>query len=392
MKIAFVLINANRFEGTSRAVVEVAERLANKHEVHLFSRSAVDVNLSNIRWHRLAGPAWPDVAEFEVFRHLAQSRLRNHQFDIVHAAGCVILNADVYAIQTVHPRKLQATDTHERNRSASLPRRFTRWLYDRRVIGAETRAYRSIGRRGQCGYLPVSSGTEQELRSCYPIDDALVEVIPNGADLEKFCPADPDRLEADLPCELAIDADQLAVLFAGGEWQRKGLRYAIEAVALADRPELVLLVAGTDPQAAEYQRLANDLGIAHQLRWLGFRSDIDRLYAAADVFVFPSAYEAFSLATIEAASAGLPVLMCDVSGAAELVGDGQGGRIVQRDASSIAAALIELASDGALRKRMGQAARAKVEQQFTWDLIAERTESFYQRLVEARRDTDAVVT
>ena len=65
---------------------------------------------------------------------------------------------------------------------------------------------------------------------------------------------------------------------------------------------------------------------------------------------------------------------------------------MQRDASSIAAALIELASDGALRKRMGQAARAKVEQQFTWDLIAERTESFYQRLVEARRDTDAVVT
>lgn len=385
MRIAFVLINANRFEGTSRAVVEVAERLASRHDVHLFSRSAVDVDLSKINWHPIQGPAWPDVAEFEVFRRHVENRLKHQQFDIVHAAGCVILNADVYAIQTVHPKKLEATGVKERNRGASLPRRFTRWLYDRRVIDAEQKAYRSEGRRGRCGYLPVSSGTERELRSCYPIQDALVEVIPNGADLEKFRPSGDDHDREQLRRRLDLSDEDFVVLFAGGEWQRKGLRYAIEAVAMTRLPEVKLVVAGTDPRSDDYHQLARDLGIEHQIRWLGFRSDIDQLYAAADVFIFPSAYEAFSLATIEAASAGLPVLMCDVSGAAELVGDGLGGRIVKREAGSIADALTELACDVALRDRLGREAREKVERRFNWDLISQQTESFYQRLVEARR-------
>jgi glycosyltransferase involved in cell wall biosynthesis len=385
MKIAFVLINANRREGTSRAVVEVAERLAKKHEVTLFSRSVIDTDLSQMNCCRIPGPAWPDVAEFESFRLQAERSIARQSFDIIHSAGCNVLHADVYAIQTVHPKKVEVTQSFGPANKVGLLRRLTRKLYDQRVISAERRAYQSSGKRGKLGFLPVSSGTERELREAYPVQDALVEVVPNGADLNQFTPELRRTVRNTLRQSLSIPNDRVVVLFAGGEWRRKGLQLAIEGVARAERSDLLLLVAGTDPSASEYQRLAKELGIESQLRWLGFRSDIAELYSAADLFLFPTYYEAFSLATIEAAATGLPVIMCEASGAEELLGDGLGGRIVPRDPDKIGATIRELASDLPLRHAMGQQAREKVERLFQWDFIAERTEAFYERLLSARK-------
>jgi glycosyltransferase involved in cell wall biosynthesis len=384
MRIAFVVINANRREGTSRAVVEVAERLGRRHEVVVYSRTAENVNTSVIEWRPIHAPRWPDVAEFDGFRLLTEPKLRHESFDIIHSAGCNVRYADVYAIQTVHPAKMAATAFLSRNTNIGMLRRFTRNLYDRRVVSEEQKCYRSRNERGIIGYLPVSRGTMNELLGHYDLGDCPIEIIPNAADTELFHPrlreTTRDKIRRDWGC----DHSQVVFLFAGGEWRRKGLELALESLAKARSKNSILAVAGTDPQAGDFRELSMRLGVDNRVRWLGFRKDIAQLYAAADVFLFPSAYEAFSLATIEAASTALPVVMCDISGSHELLGDGKGGMIVSRDACELAKVIDHYATGEELRLRHGSEARAKVEREFTWDLIAQRTESFYQGLLAAR--------
>lgn len=386
MRIAFVVINANRREGTSRAVVEVAERLGKKYEVVVYSRTAENVDTSNIRWRPIHAPSWPDVAEFDGFRLLAEPKLRRESFDIIHAAGCNFRYADVYAIQTVHPAKMAATGALARNTHIGMLRRFTRNLYDRRVISEEQRCYRSRNERGIIGYLPVSRGTMKELREHYDLEGCPIEIIPNAADTELFHPRLRETARDTIRRDWECDQSQVVFLFAGGEWRRKGLDLALQSLAQSHSKNSILVIAGTDPQADEFRELSRRLGIDDRVRWLGFRKDIAQLYAAADVFLFPSAYEAFSLATIEAASTGLPVVMCDISGANELLGDGTGGAIVNRDPRDLARVIDDYASSEELRLRHGIEARAKVEREFTWDLIAQKTESFYLKL-HALRDS-----
>ncbi len=386
MKIAYVVINANRREGTSRAIVEVAERLATRHHVTLIARTVESVDLSNIRCQTIHAPAWPDVAEFEVSRWLMNRALAKNKFDIVHSAGCNTIFADVYAIQTVHPVKMQVNSNIDRNRDASRLRQITRWLYDCRVVAAERKCYRSINSRGNVGFLPVSQGTSVELLKTYKLAGTPLAIIPNGADLSKFNRdknvAARLRLRAEFDCP-----DNTAVfLFAGGEWKRKGLKLALEGLARIKDSSSVLWVAGSDPDLAAYRQLAAELLIADKVRWLGFRSDMECLYAAADVFLFPSFYEAFSLATIEAAASRLPIIMCDISGAQELLGDGKAGFIVDRDSDALAIAMSKLTNSRELREKMGAQGRLKVEQVFSWDHIAARTEAFYEHLLAVRKN------
>jgi glycosyltransferase involved in cell wall biosynthesis len=384
MRIAFVVINANRREGTSRAIVEVAERLGKNHQVSVFSRTAESVDHSRFRWERVVCPSWPDVAEFEGFRVNAERRLRRHHFDIIHSAGCNVRGADVYAIQTVHPSKMRVNAVQSRDGKTNALRRWTRRLYDEQVVAAERACYVSRNDRGIVGYLPVSQGTRRELEGHYPLGGALIEMIPNGADIEHFHPRSRETVRGPIRRDFGVDDAKVVFLFAGGEWRRKGLELALRSIAASSSRQAMLVVAGDDPQRGEFHRIADELTIQDRVRWLGFRRDIADLYAAADAFLFPSSYEAFSLATIEAAASGLPVVMCDISGAEELLGDGYGGVIVDRDVAALARVIDDLANDDRKRKVLGEQARAKVERRFTWDRIAAETERFYESLLALR--------
>src|SRR5687767_9570038 len=105
MKIAFAMINANRRDGSARAVNEVAERLGMRHEVQLFARKAEDLDLSRVRWRRIPGPGWPEVVDFTSYHVTANWRIRPSDFDIVHSIGSNTLRANVITIQNVQPAK-----------------------------------------------------------------------------------------------------------------------------------------------------------------------------------------------------------------------------------------------------------------------------------------------
>jgi glycosyltransferase involved in cell wall biosynthesis len=414
MKIAYVIINANRHEGTSRAILEVAERFAASHNVHLWSRtfSSEDCAKSGqvtgvsgvcrgpINWLRVPGIGRPEIADFGSFKFVTDRRLRNTDYDIIHCAGPNTAIADVYTIQTVHPVKVTNTLRIRDATSAGPFRRLSWRLYDSVVIRAEKESYTSIGPRGPRAFLPVSIGTRQELISSYPelaevgrlgvgqkqpLSFDPVTVIPNGADLVKFHPRQRAKYRAIVREKHALKSDDFVVVFSGGDWRRKGLDLLIKTIELLRDQQIRLLVVGDDRNGKEIRDFVKCQNLSSIVTFAGFQSEVHRYYAAGDLFVFPTMYEAFSLATIEAAASGLPVVMSDASGAIDLLGDGDCGAIVARDPIVIADRIMEYRRDPALLARHGRNARIKAERDFSWDGIASKTLEVYEQLIDYRK-------
>jgi len=116
------------------------------------------------------------------------------------------------------------------------------------------------------------------------------------------------------------------------------------------------------------------------------------LYAGCDLFVAPSTYESFGLVYLEAMAHGKPVIGCRTGGVPEVVSDGVNGLLVPPgDATALAAAIRRLCEDEGLAKRFGSAGLARFRENFTVEVMAERSLDLYRRLHEAQRSLDDVV-
>jgi glycosyltransferase involved in cell wall biosynthesis len=114
-------------------------------------------------------------------------------------------------------------------------------------------------------------------------------------------------------------------------------------------------------------------------------------YASADIFVLPSVEDGYGLVTIEAMSAGLPVVVSDHAGSAEAVRDGETGFVVPvRDPATLRDRLQTLLADPVLRRRMGAAARAAAESR-TWDTYGDERDRLVYRPLFARREAPHAV-
>lgn len=376
MRIAFAMINCNRRDGSARAVNEVAEILAGRgHEVHLYARKAEDLDLGVVQWHPVPGPGWPEVADFLSYHIAINRRLARHSYDIVHSIGCNTLRADVVTIQNIQPIKMRVLKEVGSAEKVSLPRRFTRWLYLKATCQAEKELYTARPGRRPPVFLPVSRGVESELRSTYRIGNAPVRIVPNAADTRVFHPISAGERTAWREAN-GLRSDAPVAIFSGGEWGRKGLEQAIRAMAAV--PDGMLYVAGDDPDRARYRKIAEDCEAAGRIVFGGFRSDIAVALASCDVFLFPSRYEAFSLATIEAAACGLPILATRINGTEDFIRPGENGDFISSDTADIATRLGALFHDRQAVQRMGRRAREIVEREYTWDRVATLTEEAYQ--------------
>ena len=208
-----------------------------------------------------------------------------------------------------------------------------------------------------------------------------IQETPNGVDLDRFCVDDSARRA--VRAKLCTDEKATVVLFVGGDWDRKGLGLAIKAIAAvgtsAGQFELWVLGAGDQRRFGSYAEAA---GVGDVVRFLGRRPDVERYYKGADVYLCCSSYEAFSLALLEAAASGLPLVTTRVGGTGELL-EGTGdpmGIVVGRKADEVGAALATLAADAGRRTRYGRAARQRAER-FGWDHLVNRVDQIYQGLL-----------
>jgi UDP-glucose:(heptosyl)LPS alpha-1,3-glucosyltransferase len=157
----------------------------------------------------------------------------------------------------------------------------------------------------------------------YPVDK--IDVVRNGLPVDKF-QLDPDLREKSRE-DLKLKPDKIALLFAGSGWERKGLLFAIQAMALCKNRKMRLLVAGRGNERL-YKTTRLRFWREEPVQFLGAVADVRRFYAAADIFILPTIYDPFSNACLEALACGLPVITTRSNGFSEIIEDTVHGSIV----------------------------------------------------------------
>jgi glycosyltransferase involved in cell wall biosynthesis len=142
-----------------------------------------------------------------------------------------------------------------------------------------------------------------------------------------------------------------------------------------------LAVAGAT-EGSTFPALAHQYGLTDRVHFLGFRKDIPALMASADIFVFPSRYEACSLVLLEALAAGLPIITAQTAGGAEMV-DPTAGIVLEDpdDTSALSDALFLLAEDSTYRQEMSRAAR-QIAEAHTWNRMSEDYVVLFHKIIQ----------
>jgi len=168
-----------------------------------------------------------------------------------------------------------------------------------------------------------SEMVKREIIDLYNYPPDKIDIVRTGVPLEKFH-FDP-ALREKSRAELKLKPDEIALLFAGSGWERKGLRFAIEAFELCRDSKLRLLVAGRgDARGYKPKRF-----FTHEpVRFLGEIADLRPIYAAADIFILPTIYDPFSNACLEALAFGPPVITTRDNGFSEVMENAVHGSVV----------------------------------------------------------------
>jgi len=209
-------------------------------------------------------------------------------------------------------------------------------------------------------------------------------VIHNTVDISRFSGGQDRR------CSFGIGPDEVVVSFVGQIRQIKGLE---DFVAMAKRiagDRVHFMIAGEcrDPNTMSdvytQEQLQTMIAADPRIRYCGYIDQIEDIYRTSDIVVAPSRWqEPFGLVCIEAGVAGLPLVATRVGGIPEIIDDGKNGMLVEPgDVTALAEKVQLLVDDPALRERLGQAARLRVERDFT-DKPVRDLEALYESLLQA---------
>ena len=187
-----------------------------------------------------------------------------------------------------------------------------------------------LGNGGARRVIANSAMVRDEIVRHYGFADDAIDLIRNGVRVSDFGPAPRKRAAA--RAQLRIGVDEIAVLFLGSGWERKGLRFAIGAIEKMRDQRMRLLVAGRGNQR-KYR--------SSNVTFLGEIEDVRLPLAAADIFILPTVYDPFSNASLEAMAAGLPVITTRSNGCSEIIESKVHGSVVDcpNDVNALSAAL-----------------------------------------------------
>lgn len=265
--------------------------------------------------------------------------------------------------------KLAATPVLVRTRHLGLPLRrhplnFVHYMPDRVIACGE-----AMGR-----YLVEECGFPKE----------RVVSIPTGIDFDQFQPRKP---RAEVRRELGLGDAEFVVLMVGVIRGVKRHEVALQAFQRFSKahPGAHLLLAGDGPMRREMERLAQSLGIAGRVRFLGHRDDVPDLLAAADALLLTSRMEGVPQAVTQALGLGVPVVATAVGGVPELVEHEQTGLLIPpEDPQAAADALSRIVGDPQWASQLGAAGREHTLARFSLSAMLDRTEALLGTLLAAK--------
>jgi glycosyltransferase involved in cell wall biosynthesis len=229
--------------------------------------------------------------------------------------------------------------------------------------------------------IAVSNATADRLVEKVGLERDRIHVIHNAVDLERF---QPDKLKRQQTREkLSIAPDDTVIGFAGRLAFVKGVDLLIEAASsiMKEPSRFILVIAGDGPEREKLQLLAENLGIAEKVKFLGFVDNIAEVMNTFDIGVVPSRQESFGLTAVEFMSMSIPVICSGVEGLAEITADRQNALVTDTNTpQEIARCINRVANDNQLSQQLIQNAAGLVAD-FSLDKYVRSISNIYHEIM-----------
>jgi glycosyltransferase involved in cell wall biosynthesis len=367
--------------GVAAHVTELGAALERKgHEVHVFTRICPGQRqyerLDGVHYHRCPFHVHPDFVDEinsmcrSFVHYVFETENYIGPFDIVHAHDWLAANAMIWIQQGRRRRGVLTIHSTEYGRCGN------------NFYGGQSARIRDQERGGTYWadrVITVSGNLKNEVQWMYNVPDWKVRVVYNGVNPHNF---DGFIDPATVRRRYSIGPLDPTVLFAGRMVQQKGPDIMIEALPglLRYYPHAKFVFAGEGNLRGSVERRAQQLGVAHATRFVGFQTNgtLGDLYKSCDVVCVPSRNEPFGIVILEAWSAGKPVVSTVNGGPQEFVWHKVNGLKVSATTDGIGWGLGTIFTDFEWARWMGRNGRLAAESSFAWDTIADQTLAVYQ--------------
>jgi glycosyltransferase involved in cell wall biosynthesis len=369
--------------GVAAHVTELAAALARKgHQIHVFTRRAFGQAghdwTDDVHYHRCTYAPHDDFVDDvnnmcrSFVDHVFEVEDLIGRFDVIHAHDWLTANAMIWIKQG---RGHQCLFTIHSTEYARCGNAFPMGRSER--IRYQERA----GTHWADRVIAVSQATRDEIAWMYEVPRGKTSVVYNGVSPQRFDqPTDPGADKR----RYHIGPLDPTILFCGRLAWQKGPDILVEAIPaiLRRHPSSRFAFVGEGDMREALESRVRQLGVAHAVRYLGYRSgdELVRLYKLADVVCMPSRNEPFGIVVLEAWSAGKPVIASQNGGPAEYVRHEVNGLKIYPNPESVVWGVNHMFSDLDRARRMGRNGRKTVQERFTWDTITEQMLAIYQGL------------
>ena len=234
------------------------------------------------------------------------------------------------------------------------------------------------------GHAAVSEAVKQQVRAVEGLAADRITVIPNGIPRP---PALSGAAQEAARAELGLAPGTPLIGIVSRLEARKGHHLLFAAMQLLGGrwPGLHCVVVGDGEERRALEAQARTLGLASRVTFLGTRHDVPRWLASLDIFLLPSLLEGAPMVLLEAMAAGVPIIATQVGGVPDLLEHETTALLVPAgETAALAAAIHQLLSDPLLARQLGDRARQEFARRFDAAITADRTEAWYDRLVQRR--------
>ncbi len=363
---------AERVGGLAPAATHLAETLAEDHEVHYFTRGAMqDQTIKGVRYH-YCQPRGNNIVEYcdSMSRGMVENFLiadTPRKFDYLHFH-------DWHAVQALHILQDRNTIlTYHSTEYGRSGNHFGDWWEFKEISGKEWYGG-LIAKR----VTAVSASMKNEVMQLYNVPGWKCDVVPNGIVPRQYR-ASVDVQEVRKAYGVGTSAP--LILFIGRLAYQKGPDLLIRAMNTVYRnhADAKLIVAGEGDMCASLVDLAKDL----PARFVGYIPDPEyiRLLNTCDLVVIPSRNEPFGLVLLEAWSAERPVVASNVGGLSENIDTFVDGVKVEPEPDSLAWGIDTVLDEPSQAVTLGKRGRKKVERAFLWGPVGKKMTEAYSRVV-----------
>ncbi|MBI3097127.1 MAG: glycosyltransferase family 4 protein [Planctomycetes bacterium] len=319
MKVALVVYRYSETHGgVERYVSDFRRALTRRgHEVHILTARGNPPEGAGDTFHVLGAAGGYAPLRWISFDRRAAKFLARNRFDLVHGFSRTT-HQDIYRI---------GGGSHWEYLKQTHPSMATAWgrlrqRWDPRNAVALSLEAKTFAPGGAHLYTCISEKCRREIQEAYGVASERMVVIYNGVDPSRFHFGLRERVRSKVRSDFSIGSDEFLALFVGSGFERKGLKFALEALALVqkDRPVKCFVIGGG--VQSRYRRLVRELKLGGRVFFLGHRTNVQDFYAAGDALLFPTLYEPFGTVVLEAMATGVPSITSREAGAAEVLTDG----------------------------------------------------------------------